>query len=70
VERRDFLTSTLGATLVAAAGSTAGASAPPQTSAGAKTPEVYVWRQYTLKTGTQPQRRKYYFCFLQKKTVK
>jgi hypothetical protein len=56
VERRDFLTSTLGATLVAAAGSTAGASAPPQTSAGAKTPEVYVWRQYTIKTGTQPRR--------------
>ena len=56
MERRDFLTSTLGATLVAAAGNTADASAQSQTPAGAKTPEFYVWRQYTIKTGTQPRR--------------
>ena len=53
MHRRDFLTSTLGATLLATAGrSEAGA----QTPAAARTPEFYVWRQYILKTGPQPRR--------------
>lgn len=53
MHRRDFLTSTLGATLLAtASGNEAGA----QTPAAARTPEFYVWRQYILKTGPQPRR--------------
>jgi hypothetical protein len=54
VQRRDFLTSTLGATLGAAAGNLDGAAA--QTQAAKTAPEFYVWRQYILKTGTQPRR--------------
>jgi hypothetical protein len=55
VQRRDFLTSALGATLMAAAGNQAEAMA--QGTGGAKvTPEFYVWRQYILRTGTQPRR--------------
>jgi hypothetical protein len=52
VERRDFLTSTLGTAIVAAAGTGARAQTP-----GAKAmPEFYVWRQYVLKQGTQARR--------------
>jgi hypothetical protein len=47
VQRRDFLASTLGATV--AAGITTRAQAQ------AKTPEFYMWRQYVLRTG-QPRR--------------
>jgi len=51
MHRRDFLT--IGATLMATASDTlAGA----QTPATAKTPEFYMWRQYVLRTGTQPKR--------------
>ena len=57
MQRRDFLTSTLGATLVAAAGNSAGAAGQGQGAAATKAaPEFYVWRQYILKTGTQPRR--------------
>jgi hypothetical protein len=56
VERRNFLTSTLGAALMstmAASGNRADAAQPT----GAKVaPEFYVWRQYILKNGTQPRR--------------
>jgi NIPSNAP len=52
VERRDFLASTLGTAIVAAAGSGEGAQTP-----GAQiAPEFYVWRQYMLKQGTQARR--------------
>jgi len=55
VQRRGFLTSTLGATLRAAAGN--GAYVTAQGTGGAKAaPEFYVWRQYILRTGTQPRR--------------
>jgi NIPSNAP len=53
VERRDFLMSTLGATLLAAGNQgDAGAQATEAKAA----PEFYVWRQYILKNGTQPRR--------------
>jgi hypothetical protein len=52
MHRRHFLTSTLGASLFAASGD---ASAQPQ-GTGAKTPELYMWRQYVVRTGTQPRR--------------
>lgn len=55
VHRRDFLTSTLGASLVAAAGHSAGAEGQGPATAKAA-PEFYVWRQYSIKTGTQPRR--------------
>jgi hypothetical protein len=45
------LTSTLGTALTAAAGGGGGAQTP-----AAATPDVYVWRQYSLKVGTQRQR--------------
>lgn len=52
MERRNFLTSTLGTAIVAAAGTGARAQTP-----GAKAaPEFYVWRQYVLKQGTQARR--------------
>ena len=57
MQRRDFLTSTLGATFLAASGNPVGAAGNAQGAAIAKaTPEFYVWRQYILKTGTQPRR--------------
>jgi hypothetical protein len=49
MQRRDFLTSTLGASLFAARSN---ASAQTQ----GKAPELYMWRQYVLRTGTQPRR--------------
>jgi hypothetical protein len=45
------LTSALGTAFLAAAGGGAGAQTP-----AAAAPEFYVWRQYILKTGTQPRR--------------
>ena len=52
MHRRHFLTSTLGATVMAASSNT---SVQTQ-GAAAKTPELYMWRQYVLRTGTQPRR--------------
>jgi hypothetical protein len=52
MHRRDFMASTLGATFMAAS-SNANRGRQP---GGAKTPEYYMWRQYLLRTGTQPQR--------------
>jgi hypothetical protein len=51
MERRDFLTAALGTAFVAAEG---GAGA--QTPSTPTTPEVYVWRQYVLRQGTQARR--------------
>jgi hypothetical protein len=53
MHRRDFLTSALGATLMAASNGTGAAA---QGTGAARTPEFYVWRQYILRTGTQPRR--------------
>jgi NIPSNAP len=53
MERRAFLTSTLGATVMAAAGK---ASEAGQGGGGAPSPEYYGWRQYILRNGTQPRR--------------
>ena len=53
VQRRDFLTSTLGATLMAASGDRADAA---QATGAKVAPEFYVWRRYFLKNGTQPRR--------------
>ena len=52
MERRDFLHAVLGTTLLPGA---AGLKAQPQSGAGT-TPEFYVWRQYIVRTGTQPGR--------------
>src|SRR3954451_9532402 len=49
MHRRHFITSTVGATLMAAS-----SSAHAQTTAsGGRTPDVYLVRQYVLRTGTQ-----------------
>ncbi len=50
MDRRHFITSTLGTTFMAA---TSRASTGQTQSAGMRTPELYVWRQYVLRTGTQ-----------------
>jgi hypothetical protein len=52
MHRRHFITSTLGATFMAANSS---ANAGTQGS-GSRTPDFYLWRQYVLRTGTQPPR--------------
>ena len=53
MERRAFLSATLGSGLAAAAGmATSGQGGNVQKPA----PEFYVWRQYVVRTGTQPQR--------------
>jgi len=52
MERRTFMTSLIGAPLLAK-GAFAGGST--QTSAE-PAPEIYLWRQYILKTGTEPRR--------------
>src|SRR5579859_3674482 len=57
MERRAFMTSLLSAPLLAKE-TLSGASGRPQTP-GSTTdtpPDVYLWRQYILKTGTQPRR--------------
>ena len=51
MERRSFVTSMLGAPLLANAGFT---DMPAQSGDGS--PEIYLWRQYALRTGTQPRR--------------
>ncbi len=53
VDRRAFVTSTVGTTLLAATG-LSGA----QRSGGGEpvTPDLFVWRQYSLRTGTGPRR--------------
>jgi hypothetical protein len=50
MHRRDFLTSTFGATVATAGGGSL------QTTAGKPSREFYVWRQYTLRNGTQGRR--------------
>lgn len=50
MQRRDFLTSALGATLMGAAAIGQGPAKPKTT------PEFYVWRQYILRGGTQSAR--------------
>ena len=52
MHRRHFITSTIGATFMAATDS-AGAHAQ---AGDARTPDFYMWRQYVLRTGTQPRR--------------
>jgi hypothetical protein len=53
VNRRDFLASTLGASLVTAAD----ARLDTTTQGTAPTaPQLYVWRQYIVRAGTQPRR--------------
>src|SRR3954471_4564606 len=51
MHRRHFISSTLGATFMAASSNTSG-----QTPTTTRTPEFYMWRQYVLRTGTQPAR--------------
>jgi hypothetical protein len=52
MHRRDFLNTTLGASLLAAS-----SNMSAQTQGGGKgTPEFYMWRQFVLRTGTQPRR--------------
>jgi len=50
MERRHFITSTLGATFMAA---TSNSSSAQTQNVNTRTPELYVWRQYLLRTGTQ-----------------
>jgi NIPSNAP protein len=52
MQRRHFITSTIGATLMAAS---SGSGAQTQADAS-KAPQFYTWRQYILRTGTQPRR--------------
>ena len=52
MERRDFLTATLGVPVTLAG---AGAQTP-QPAAPSTAPEFYVWRQYIVRNGTGPQR--------------
>ncbi|HEX6463558.1 MAG TPA: NIPSNAP family protein [Vicinamibacterales bacterium] len=51
MERRSFLTSMLGAPLLAKT-----AFADERVQSGDAAPEIYLWRQYILRTGTQPRR--------------
>ena len=53
VDRRGFVVSTVGTTLLAAAGLTGA-----QRSGGGEpsVPDLFVWRQYSLRTGTGPRR--------------
>lgn len=53
MQRRTFLTSALGTTLMAAATHSIGGQGG---SGSAAVPEFYVWRQYSLRTGTQGRR--------------
>ena len=54
MERRTFVSSILGTTLFAAAGMSGRADEQPMRDQ--PHPSLYVWRQYTLRTGTQPRR--------------
>ena len=51
MERRSFMTSLIGAPLLATDSFGGGAPQSRESS-----PEIYLWRQYILKTGTQPRR--------------
>ncbi len=55
VERRTFMSSMFGTTLLAAAGVSAGGAGQNRGSEST-TPSLYTWRQYILRTGTQPRR--------------
>lgn len=52
MERRDFLAAALGVPMTLAA--TSGQTQAP--AGGSTVPEFYVWRQYIVRNGTQPQR--------------
>jgi hypothetical protein len=54
VERRTFLSSVLGTTLMAPA--MIASSGATQTGNAAAPPELYLWRQYVLRNGTQSRR--------------
>jgi len=54
MERRAFLSSAIGPTLMAAAGASRGAGR--QAGSAPAAPEFYQWRQYTLRTGSQSRR--------------
>jgi hypothetical protein len=54
VERRTFVTSLFGSPLFAAAGFAAGNDG--QGAGEHPSPDLYVWRQYSLRNGTQPRR--------------
>ncbi len=55
MERRTFLTTTLGTSLLSSAAAlSAGGDQTP--TAAVRAPELYVWRQYVLRTGGQPRR--------------
>ena len=53
--RRTFLTSIIGAPLLAKE-ALGGAPRPQAPSPDTNAPEIYLWRQYILKTGTGPRR--------------
>jgi hypothetical protein len=52
MHRRHFITSTVGATLMASSSSAHAQTTAPASAA----PDVYLWRQYVLRTGTQLSR--------------
>jgi hypothetical protein len=54
MRRRTFITSLLGTTLTVASRARIDAGQPPASAAAS--PDVYVWRQYVLRTGTGPRR--------------
>jgi hypothetical protein len=54
MERRKFLHTALGTGMFAAAGTAIGGRAQDKPTSAS--PEFYVWRQYIVRTGTQPQR--------------
>jgi hypothetical protein len=53
MKRREFIAAMAGTSLIAAAGRSMNAHSQ---GGAAATPEFYVWRQYILRTGTQPRR--------------
>jgi NIPSNAP len=55
VERRTFLTTTLGTSLLSSA-SALSAGGDQATAGTPRSPELYVWRHYQLRTGAQPRR--------------
>ena len=55
MERRTFLATTLGTSVLSSAAAlSAGGDQTP--TAAARTPELYAWRHYQLRTGAQPRR--------------
>jgi hypothetical protein len=54
VNRRAFLTSTLGTTLFAAPGLAETSQRSPD--GGSDAPDLYIWRQFSLRTGSGPRR--------------